>query len=1132
MRHKALHYIFSGLAILLASSCVNENFDSNPMLIQLKSGISSYAAGTKAIEKYDYDTDKALDISVIRWDEGEPTTFAGKSFLSATMGRPDPMNEWKRTIEFNDHQYFKDTYSKVGFRGFHPEVQGNPLWQVNNDGSMAYTIDGETDVMVSEGESGNYANGIPVLPFCHGLCHFRIYAYAVDNDSKEYWGDITQVQLLNLPEKLQIAFQPDEVGNGIPVFTYTDHEGGALTKELLEKGETISLTTSSDTKVLLGETLAGAPIKGMLSVAVASEKYQGEEGKPLGNSASIARNFKPGFTYNIILRFSEHGKINAECTVESWQFDGNDYEKEEHTALYTDLSYNGTANCYIVSTANIGYCFNASVKGNAVNSFTDNYGKVYYLPDTDINLDIDSVRIAGQYGTLQLDPSTGKYNTVPAKEQIKAPMISLESKYITNGYVRFKAIGLPNQTDYRLPYKGNARINAYKNGKVVWSWHIWLTDKPMDIIYRNGYISMDRNLGALSNNPADFNDETNTTNGICYQFGRKDPMFRYLIENNKKDYVVNKEVTVAEAHANPRVYYYNDKNDWTSDQSDHFWGFANEREGAHKTMYDPCPPGYKVPVRAMFDYVVADAQEVKATPKKGEIDTGFTIRTSIDTVYYPHSFLLARGGHVRDNDDFTQEDTLLYINSTYLYTATPVVNTERAYHFSFDIDEFNSSANYNAIQQKESRGGRRANAYPVRCVKEGSGLASTNLSKYQSANSYIISDIGYYSFNASVRGNGVVGLNLLSTGEFVGFDDGLGSTFSDKLDHVDILWWQGELSDGSSYRTFIDNKDYSEENVEAHCPVLLVDHGNVNSKNQVMFYVQNTTPANVGLAAYDNNNRIIWTWHIWINPNIKVLKFGEYGIMNAQLGATYIPENLSQVQINNYKSTLGFYYQWGRKDPMFQNGEPYMVKDINGTWHVETSLNSEGLKSISYTIENPLKFFTSDINTWQTSYPGKDPKDEALWGYAGASGSEGNSFIKTMWDPCPPGYKVIDHTLFKSANICYSDEAIEDFTLSNTASNSYGLWLTTNSKSDYSSSNADVDLKGIFFPFGGYIESTTGNNSETTWNYTSTSCPMGFGKEEEKPDPTFRFLHIAGNMIGNGNSQPQGTGMSVRCLKE
>ncbi|MCD8042899.1 MAG: fimbria major subunit [Tannerellaceae bacterium] len=65
---------------------------------------------------------------------------------------------------------------------------------------------------------------------------------------------------------------------------------------------------------------------------------------------------------------------------------------------------------------------------------------------------------------------------------------------------------------------GNAVVGLMQEGKIIWSWHIWVVntnDQPKDI---NGWL--DRNLGALQNK---INSTNSTSMGLLYQWGRKDP---------------------------------------------------------------------------------------------------------------------------------------------------------------------------------------------------------------------------------------------------------------------------------------------------------------------------------------------------------------------------------------------------------------------------------------------------------------------------------------------------------------------------------------------------------------------------------------------------------------------------------
>lgn len=145
---------------------------------------------------------------------------------------------------------------------------------------------------------------------------------------------------------------------------------------------------------------------------------------------------------------------------------------------------------------------------------------------------------------------------------------------------------------------------------------------------------MDRNLGALSASPSD----GFATHGLIYQWGRKDPFpsptgetlldeeYNYIDGCDGEAILYDMEgnalpsiLAQADAHgsleksvANPMTFYYmtyfhtgetdeygqeivlNDPRtgDWTDSSNDDFWGGVS----GMKSMYDPCPPGWKVPV--------------------------------------------------------------------------------------------------------------------------------------------------------------------------------------------------------------------------------------------------------------------------------------------------------------------------------------------------------------------------------------------------------------------------------------------------------------------------------------------------------------------------------------------------------
>ena len=90
--------------------------------------------------------------------------------------------------------------------------------------------------------------------------------------------------------------------------------------------------------------------------------------------------------------------------------------------------------------------------------------------------------------------------------------------------------------------EGNALVVYKVNGKIYWSWHVWVTDDPSkgtnymaydetkrlrnngveELIPKTEWGWMDRNLGAVSSSLTE--EGWNRNNGLLYQWGRKDPI--------------------------------------------------------------------------------------------------------------------------------------------------------------------------------------------------------------------------------------------------------------------------------------------------------------------------------------------------------------------------------------------------------------------------------------------------------------------------------------------------------------------------------------------------------------------------------------------------------------------------------
>ena len=1148
-----------------------------------------------------------LDLSMWRWDQGNSSTDVSTyELLNAELGgEPDPSDGWKRDIHLQPAQYFKDRTSEVGFMGYYPnsshagwQKAGGKLLTKDAEGRpmMTYNIDGATDVLFSDFKKGSFNSGVGHLTFSHALCRYRVYVYAVDDDAKEQWGDITDVTFLNLPQQLYVhlpknftdASQKTEFSFSPAPANQSDYIPTKIVGD-----QTISPPVGSSSKQLIGTYLGGAPAIDVLGISLETENFNSENKV---SPVSIARDFQPGHTYNIMLRLSTHGVINVDVVTEEW-VDAGEHDVTVASQYFMDLSRYGTSNSYIVSSSNMAYCFDATVKGNGVNRMVRYDGEVFELPDKDISLQTLGVQILSSDSKLIWDESLNDYRTLVDANERHGEMIKLLADQVINGKILFEVPGLkgengfPIEGEHRLLRKGNARIGGFDAaGNLIWSWHIWVTDRPRNLNYGNGYVSMDRNLGAVSTDPADFNTEVPVLSGCVYQWGRKDPFFFHEIKNHP-EYIKVAPVSIAEAHKYPRSFFARTEEayeaggyDWTTETNDHLWGWISERDNVVKTLYDPCPPGYRVNGNALWEFQNPEQDapvEVHYDGSSNEFkgtNIGYYFGiTNYAQIYYPATMFLHHDGSIVKNHDPHQEDNgKAYV---YRYSATPYVSDDPdkqglSYHFRYNIED--SKAGKGILVWEPETGGGRVQAFPVRCVYEDSRHEITNLSSEQTANSYIVDQARYFKFNAVTPGNAVGALNVqFNDGSIrnVTFDGGVDKTLP--VEKVDVLWWQGDLTSGSSFMTEAAKNNLTQQQMQDLCPIVLLDDGRVDEDGYATFRVpqDKLQNANIILAGYDVSGVIQWTWHIWMLPDgVEVVRFGNYSLLDRNLGATYAPESTSKINQNNALSTHGFFYQWGRKDPFVGRAtidqgnnqitsSPWFYKPYNGQWQKMTSLQKLGrsARNIIETIKNPTLFASSGGSPWQNLYECTNENDgpiNHMWGYTGVKGAWGDTFAKTMWDPCPPGYKVLNHETLQAGGLWDANNN-GDYRLYYRTNNGgaprsdYGLWLYGDGSAStggmYTTANAnsttsarEVRCDGLWFPntwrineSGNYAQYQGGNNYRPTYysksGYLHTACPFSGAHTR-----TYKWYQNANDYANTGHDIGinMSVGTAIRCLKE
>ena len=290
---------------------------------------------------------------------------------------------------------------------------------------------------------------------------------------------------------------------------------------------------------------------------------------------------------------------------------------QEAKDLYTNLSKDGTANCYIVPAAGM-YKFKA-VKGNSEES-------------------------VGEVASVEV-----LWETWNNQDEVTAGSIVASAEY-DGGFIKFAT-----PETYHL---GNASIAARDAaGVILWSWHIWSTDKTIEgsnYGYEGGKPVMNYNLGAVGELG------TSESFGMQYQWGRKDPFIGggSLGHSDLATYVgvdfskTTDLLTNDQANQNPTLQYTVGDNgkDWLADG-------ASDRWSEEKGVNDPCPAGWRVARSGDNEIFLLAGGTVADLNNYTFVANGVATFPFSGTLYY-------------DGGDFDKSDTIYHLGDDY-NTTTP-----------------------------------------------------------------------------------------------------------------------------------------------------------------------------------------------------------------------------------------------------------------------------------------------------------------------------------------------------------------------------------------------------------------------------------------------------------------------------
>ena len=332
-------------------------------------------------------------------------------------------------------------------------------------------------------------------------------------------------------------------------------------------------------------------------------------------------------------------------------------------------------------------------------------------------------------------------------------------------------------------------------------------------------------------------------------------------------------------------------------------------------------------------------------------------------------------------------------------------------------------------------------------VREEIVLPVVDLSANGTANTYIVNSAATtYRFKATVKGNGVA--RSFTWSELDGTQVTRGYTEADLTiapERVAVLWYNTPKgADGWSHESPIVGN------------IVTFDGETASFSTPDPFVAGNAV-----IAAYAADGTILWSWNIWAvegyDPDAVTHNAGGYYMMDRNLGAMAGPEVMNSTDKREAAWAVGNYYQWGRKDPfpapaemddsglgadMYWGLPTYtpvaeLAQDFSSTtWGSSDMMfgsnafdNCRPLSTVlgtgftteqgvaesvaypyrwmSYTNEDcagGYYFWMLDYNKLTTSE--EKGSWRYLWGAPEIDRVEFNENLKTIYDPCPPGWKV------------------------------------------------------------------------------------------------------------------------------
>ena len=283
----------------------------------------------------------------------------------------------------------------------------------------------------------------------------------------------------------------------------------------------------------------------------------------------------------------------------------------------------------------------------------------------------------------------------------------------------------------------------------------------------------------------------------------------------------------------------------------------------------------------------------------------------------------------------------------------------------------------------------------------------------------------------------------------------------------------------------------------------------------------------------DANDVILWSWHIWVVDGLADLTFSDSArkttIHNMNLGATQNSLYWAGKTYTNQEA-IGLYYQYGRKDPFVmpkslsrKTEEPYLTgKDLTRRVERDEDDNKRANARVDWTIKNPDARILRSKSTQNV----RSAIGFSNWTYAADDLKKyWHSTEKTIYDPCPKGYKVPDYDAFAD----FAGEKVPAIHVANV-----GYLFGTSSSVKPSADSYDPTTMA-YFPNSGFLLQGTMNGKTHTY---ATNHMYTYRAFNWTTTPTTNHIRVfpggatgCHEADGKAFEASMASGNNIRCMK-